>query len=628
MAKIARKTQKIFAKDGSAIGQFGSAQAATPTLSSDLDTLQALPAYDNGWNDAVISGQKRPPLEEFNGLKYINDYQNAYLLQEGIAEYDAATTYYIGSLVKDSGTGIIYKSITDDNIGHALTDTTNWELQGDLALLNNVASNTIIVNSLADFPAPIAGVITLESGKEYMMNAVVVTPFRFVIPAGAFIRISANSLSHALVYVGGGTMFTGLDFGLLITSLVLFQAPGGTFFDLDGASQFFPVSTIFIDCVSIGSINIEFFGMLFCQFNIFSNGMVLADRTDLNPRIFATIAHTAFTGSTNTVTDFIRVEGFLLDITIADSSFTTAGSNENILNLDQSLAANNAQIVVQSIFNIGNGGNVFAADSLKQDYLGAKFYGSTNVSDSTVSVQMGFKNNAEVTTINTLGVKELVNARWLCQLPERAQFQDFLTFDNTTNTITARLIDGTTAFNHGLVNDDRVMLKAGLNPVGTLPPELDETTNYYIVAATAQTFQVSLTQGGAAVSFTTDGTGTNYYRHLAGTNAASWLIYIGLETEKIAVNGSLTLSPSSGQDRLVFAEIVKLDTGFNEVDIGIDNVFGEGATVTSNSSDPQGSGIHSLVELSQDESIRIYVTNEDTADNITVTNSNITFLKA
>lgn len=128
MAKLIRKTQKLFGEDGGALGQFGSAQAGSPVLSSDPDTIQGLAAYTNGWNDATISGDKRPPLEEFNGIKYVNDYQNAYLLQEGIAEYDSGTTYFINSIVKESGTLNIYSSITDDNIGNLLSNATHWKL--------------------------------------------------------------------------------------------------------------------------------------------------------------------------------------------------------------------------------------------------------------------------------------------------------------------------------------------------------------------------------------------------------------------------------------------------------------------------------------------------------------------
>jgi hypothetical protein len=142
MAKISRKTQKIFSNlNPTKLGVFGSAQLGVPNNSTDLDVLQNN-AYERGWDESVIGGDKRPPLEEFNGIKYINDYQNAYLLQEGVPEYDLGTEYFIGSIVKDSGTSNLYKSITDNNTGNPLIDVVNWLLLGDLSALNNVVQAT------------------------------------------------------------------------------------------------------------------------------------------------------------------------------------------------------------------------------------------------------------------------------------------------------------------------------------------------------------------------------------------------------------------------------------------------------------------------------------------------------
>lgn len=55
---------------------------------------------------------------------------------------------------------------------------------------------------------------------------------------------------------------------------------------------------------------------------------------------------------------------------------------------------------------------------------------------------------------------------------------------------------------HGLSNDDRVFLRGENLPTGP-----DHRTEYYIVGAAADTFQVSLTQGGAAVALTSNGWG-------------------------------------------------------------------------------------------------------------------------
>jgi hypothetical protein len=69
---------------------------------------------------------------------------------------------------------------------------------------------------------------------------------------------------------------------------------------------------------------------------------------------------------------------------------------------------------------------------------------------------------------------------------------------------------------HGLANGTCVMLKA----VGTLPTGLSEGVLYFVINQTTNDFQLSLTSGGSAVTFSDDGTGANEYSvvpTLAGT---------------------------------------------------------------------------------------------------------------
>lgn len=625
MAKLPRKNQEIFAENAADVGVFGSAQLGTKVTSKDLDTLQSLAAFKEGWKDAALGGKRRPTIEEFNALNYINTTQIAQIQETGIPEYLAEEKYYIGSIIKEVGNTRLYGSITDENTGNPLTDITNWQFLGDLSGLRSVASNTIVINAESDFPAPIAGVITLESGKEYLMNNVVVTANRFELPAGGFVRISANNLSHALVYVGGGVMFSGLNFGLFITFAALFQAPSGTFYDLDGVGSFFPLSSIWQNCATIGTIKLNACSPFFNQYAGFTNGITFSDRTDLVKRASVGISHTTFSGGANAVTDILTFSGDITLIAIQDSGLTTAGANETILNLDQSLAVSNTEIIVQSIFNTKLGGNVFAPDSLREDYVNAKFFGCTEIDDSTTSIQIGFEGNAEATTINTIGVPEPINTRWQHQLPERLVFQDYITFNSGPNTITTRLANGAT-YNHGLVDGDRFKFKAGITPAGTLPAEFNEETNYYVISAATTTFQVSLTLGGSAITFATSGTGENYFRHLAGVNASSWIVYIGLETTKLAFNGATSFITQSGAtDRTVFMSMKKFDTNFvatNELDL-----FGRGELTVVNNSLVGNSPIHGLVKLGTGESIKILATNNDSTTGLVATNSNISILK-
>lgn len=120
MAKLQRKSAKVFAEQAQAdvlgIAQFGSLAAGNIQYSKDVDTIQALPAYQQGWSAAVV-GNKSPALEDRNALDYLLSYQQAYIMQHGVPEWLSTETYYQNSYVVDSN-GELRVSIGDNNIGH------------------------------------------------------------------------------------------------------------------------------------------------------------------------------------------------------------------------------------------------------------------------------------------------------------------------------------------------------------------------------------------------------------------------------------------------------------------------------------------------------------------------------
>lgn len=125
MSKLARITGKVFGETASAtgdanngpyIGQFGSAKLGTYNGTTDVATIQGLPAWSNGWIDAVTPNNQYPPLPERTGVDKVLSYQQCYLLQQGIAEWDSATDYHTNCFCSQDG--IIYYSLANDNIGH------------------------------------------------------------------------------------------------------------------------------------------------------------------------------------------------------------------------------------------------------------------------------------------------------------------------------------------------------------------------------------------------------------------------------------------------------------------------------------------------------------------------------
>lgn len=151
MAKILRKLQKIFALNNDATqnfgnGVFGSGKNETKQITNDVETLQSLTAWGVGWKDAVLinaaGNPNLPPLEETQAIDYIVTYQLAYIFQEGVPEYNSLTTYFQKSIAKKTTTYELYGSVTDSNIGNALSDPTNWLLLGDLSQMVTTAETS------------------------------------------------------------------------------------------------------------------------------------------------------------------------------------------------------------------------------------------------------------------------------------------------------------------------------------------------------------------------------------------------------------------------------------------------------------------------------------------------------
>lgn len=181
MSKIARNTQQIFGSTAGfqQIAQFGSLAAGTPTFTTSIPTIQALSNYLTGWFSAVV-GQNSPAIEDMNSLFYLITTQLAYAFQAGVAEWDSGTTYYTGSLIQSGG--ILYVSLTDSNLNHAVTDTTNWATptqNGTVTPLTIASNVTVPASSTQSWPSPTIAVgvtVTVPSTSRWVSeNAIVVS---------------------------------------------------------------------------------------------------------------------------------------------------------------------------------------------------------------------------------------------------------------------------------------------------------------------------------------------------------------------------------------------------------------------------------------------------------------------
>lgn len=132
MSKLDRKYFKPFGINAreNDISQFGGATSNT----KDVEEIINLEAWNTGWRASVLTTNNNPSLQQRNAVDYTFSYQLAYLLNEGVPEWNKETVYNIGSIVKKvNGTVVnLYCSIIDENIGNQTTDINAWKILDDI----------------------------------------------------------------------------------------------------------------------------------------------------------------------------------------------------------------------------------------------------------------------------------------------------------------------------------------------------------------------------------------------------------------------------------------------------------------------------------------------------------------
>lgn len=188
MAKVTRQTQKIFGSSAGfqEIAQYGSLAAAAPVFTTDIATIQALSNYLGGWYDAII-GPNSPTIEDMNALHYLFAYQLAYLLQEGVAEWDAGTTYYAGSVVNNP---VFAFTVSSANATVGATYTNNGQT---FTVQTTIAAQTALVCTGTGVPLA-SGTLTKASGT----GDATITFSAYAVNAGIYVSVADTNLGNAI----------------------------------------------------------------------------------------------------------------------------------------------------------------------------------------------------------------------------------------------------------------------------------------------------------------------------------------------------------------------------------------------------------------------------------------------
>lgn len=169
---------------------------------------------------------------------------------------------------KNISTAIVGQAYVADGAGSGA-----WE-----EVLTVTSGKSVIVKSMTDFPAAVAGVITLEDATEYVIVDDLSTSDRFVMGADTLVR-AADAVIYVLTYTGSGTLFSGVDVSYSIVNLGIIASSGTVFGGSDisspGSSVLLIQGVIVYSCVNLGNIdNLDTLVTSSCTFVASSDGFI------------------------------------------------------------------------------------------------------------------------------------------------------------------------------------------------------------------------------------------------------------------------------------------------------------------------------------------------------------------
>lgn len=432
-------------------------------------------------------------------------------------------------------------------------------------------------------PTPVGGVIYLTEGVyDLDMREVTIShPIQF--PEGDDVRLQ----NAYIIYDGGQTMFVTSEMGgktKFLSNITVDLQGSGTVFDLTGTvttGVLLMDKVDILDCTSLGTLDGFLLTFSVARVLEFDTGLTLNNMalTDMNRiEMVGNDAGTTYLDFTGTEQGPAVISNF----------YPTISGNDLVFDFNSTVTYNgivcNGSIITLS--GSATSSDIFASGSYNQKTVGFYFSSCVNIPDSTVSARIGFQGNATETTIDQTDVPVRVNGTYTDGFEERTSYTStgIITYNGLedvtlsvrayvslepslgvtilmggyiakteVDTYEVTFTNGTNLVNrtsHGLSNGTSIRFSTG----GTLPVEIRDDQFYWVVNAATNTFQVSNTLGGAAHTFTDDGTGTHYY---------SLGEYID--------NSEVTTSPSINEpDHMVVEALITASTG-DKYEVFVDN---------------------------------------------------------
>jgi len=401
-------------------------------------------------------------------------------------------------------------------------------------------NNYVIVKSVTDFPTPSVGIITLAVDTTYFINGFVDIGTNEIVLNEDNVFMSFASTTGTLTGTTIGTLITGnISNGATFRNINI-ECPNGQIFDIDGNEGAF-ITMDFVtsfNCTTIGNLTDIFSLVIKAGFAFFTNGITFSGTFDGG----VTFTETAFIVFTGTAFDLdtATVQSFKM----SNCSWAGIGGSstdmDGLTNSGNILTGGAAIITGCDFSTTGTILNNITPSDLQWD-----FENNRGVINSTVSTEAQVLGNSTTTVMHAQNARVIMNVTGVtgeessritvgtdgvsifnaienevikfdgnillepasstkqisCQFVSIGAAQTVVTFTNATN-----LINDTGT---PLVDGDQITFK---DNAGTLPAELFDNVIYYVVNQVANAYQVEYEPGDGAITFSTDGSGTNSYR--------------------------------------------------------------------------------------------------------------------
>lgn len=276
----------------------------------------------------------------------------------------------------------------------------------------NVPGNLVVINSLADLPDPVAGVIQLANNTNYLLATNISTSNRVAL--GLNNRVTANNVfGPTWEYTGTGTMFTGVDKNFQIDNIGL-NCPNGQVYDLSsptsGGNIFFSTGVIITSCDKFGTFN-NLNTVDVSQGSAISVGDGITVLGNTQWDIF----------SMNKIAMFSTSASFI-GVDFGTSLHQTLELRDLILRAPAGAigikgAASSANLTTGNLSTVNGGefsGGLTPLSGISIDDIRWNFIDNAGISDSLSDALLAVNGNALETTITTVDTPVKVNAVWTC----------------------------------------------------------------------------------------------------------------------------------------------------------------------------------------------------------------------